>query len=272
MPVKTKRDEEKWQKAKDIAKDQGHAEDCGENQDRLSVRLLAKAAGYTATERISGIYLILNTSNSKKYVGKSQHIFSRWRAHLKTLRNGIHPNPHLQRAWQKYGEESFTFLILEEAGPDLLGVREACLIRHFSSGRRESGYNLVEATPEGHRMISEETRAKMRASQKAAWVRTRDRRIPAMLASGHLEALRQGNVGRSASPETKARMSQSHLGRPQSEAHKKARADARRGWIPSSETRAKIGAAHKGRRASQETRAKMSESQSRRFREAPHAL
>ena len=35
------------------------------------------------------------------------------RHHLNSLRRGDHKNPHLQHAWNKYGEDNFEFSILE---------------------------------------------------------------------------------------------------------------------------------------------------------------
>lgn len=51
---------------------------------------------------ISGIYLITNTKNNKKYVGQSWNIFQRWTNHRTSLRGGYHGNTHLQNAWNKY--------------------------------------------------------------------------------------------------------------------------------------------------------------------------
>ena len=39
-------------------------------------------------------------------------------------RRGIHPNPHLQRAWQKYGAENFSIEITEQTSVDDLLTRE----------------------------------------------------------------------------------------------------------------------------------------------------
>lgn len=65
-------------------------------------------------KRISGIYCIINLINNKKYVGSSINIHKRWKDHLYALKIGTHRNEHLQHAWNKYNEESFKFIILEE--------------------------------------------------------------------------------------------------------------------------------------------------------------
>lgn len=70
-----------------------------------------------------GVYEIVNTVNGKRYVGSSVNIEQRWSAHKSNLRRGRHHSIHLQRAWDKYGEHSFTFSVIYEC--DLAGVIEA---------------------------------------------------------------------------------------------------------------------------------------------------
>jgi len=60
-----------------------------------------------------GIYLIVNLVNNKVYVGSTRSAKKRWFEHRCTLRNRVHPNPHLQSAWNQYGEESFIFGLVE---------------------------------------------------------------------------------------------------------------------------------------------------------------
>ena len=54
-----------------------------------------------------GIYEIVNTVNGKRYVGSSININGRWLTHLRELRKGTHHAQHLQRSFDKYGEELF---------------------------------------------------------------------------------------------------------------------------------------------------------------------
>lgn len=60
-----------------------------------------------------GVYAITCLANGKKYVGSAKDIKRRHYLHLWRLQNGKHENSKLQRAWEKYGESSFTFEILE---------------------------------------------------------------------------------------------------------------------------------------------------------------
>jgi len=62
----------------------------------------------------SGIYQIVNAITQDYYVGSSVNIANRWTRHVTDLRGGKHINQRLQRAWDKYGEKSFVFSVLEE--------------------------------------------------------------------------------------------------------------------------------------------------------------
>ena len=54
-----------------------------------------------------GIYQIQNLVTEQSYVGQSTNIKFRLRSHLSALRRNAHDNPHLQRAWNKYGSDAF---------------------------------------------------------------------------------------------------------------------------------------------------------------------
>lgn len=70
---------------------------------------------YTEEFEGIGVYQILNKVNNKSYIGSTTMSFTkRMDHHRSMLRKGNHKNQHLQRAWNKYGEDNFEFLILEE--------------------------------------------------------------------------------------------------------------------------------------------------------------
>ncbi len=73
-----------------------------------------------------GIYEIVNLADGKasSYVGSSMNIEQRWHQHRHRLRGGRHRNEHLQRAWDKYGEDAFVFSVLEEVETDMLLIME----------------------------------------------------------------------------------------------------------------------------------------------------
>ena len=61
----------------------------------------------------AGIYCITNERNGHKYVGQSKCLCKRKENHFRLLKCKKHHNPHLQRAWNYYGGEWFSFAILE---------------------------------------------------------------------------------------------------------------------------------------------------------------
>jgi len=65
-------------------------------------------------DKIIGIYKITNKVNGKVYIGESNNIYKRWQEHIDELNNNKHHSHKLQSDWNKYGEENFTFEILEE--------------------------------------------------------------------------------------------------------------------------------------------------------------
>jgi len=67
---------------------------------------------------ISGVYLVKCVANGRSYVGSSKDIACRWKEHRYGLRHGAHYNAHWQHAWNKYGEKSFEWSILEETPLD----------------------------------------------------------------------------------------------------------------------------------------------------------
>jgi len=64
--------------------------------------------------KIIAVYRIRNLVSKKYYIGSSTNLYERWRGHRSKLRNGTHPNRHLQSSWDKHSEEVFVFELLEE--------------------------------------------------------------------------------------------------------------------------------------------------------------
>lgn len=116
-----------------------------------------------------GIYGIHNKVNDKWYVGQSNNIRKRNLYELRNLRNGVfhynNSNNHIVQAWQKYGENAFEWVVLEECEIDKLDEREIFWIKEKDSYR--NGYNQTLGGG-GSRgvIVSEETKRKMSLSSK----------------------------------------------------------------------------------------------------------
>ena len=64
------------------------------------------------TEAVGYVYAIENAVNGRRYIGSTTNYKSRWHTHKSTLRRGKHHSFILQKAWDKYGEDAFTFKLL----------------------------------------------------------------------------------------------------------------------------------------------------------------
>ncbi len=149
---------------------------------------------------------------------------------------GNHDNQHLQRAWNKYGADNFTFIWLEDVPPNqLLDVEQ-----RYLDGNPD-GYNLAKyaGAPMKGRRQSQKT-----IQQRVAKLR-----------------------GRKRTPEQCRRISEAkkgkgnHIsGRPCSEETRRKIADAKKGRCHlSREQLLRIAEANRGKHRSEETRRKMTE-------------
>lgn len=111
---------------------------------------------------IGGIYKIINLHNSDCYIGSAINLNYRFSRHKSDLKNLRHPNRYLQRAWNKYGEKSFIFEILEICLEDELITRE-----QFYIDTIKPKYNICKTAGSqlGYKH-SEETKQKMSKSKK----------------------------------------------------------------------------------------------------------
>lgn len=77
------------------------------------------------------------------YIGQSADIETRWKAHKRELRNNYHRNNHLQRSWNKYGESTFDFIVIEELpnDKDLLHEKEIEYIAKYNTFKDAFHYN-----------------------------------------------------------------------------------------------------------------------------------
>lgn len=91
-----------------------------------------------------GVYKITCQVTGKLYVGSTVDFAIRWRAHTGALRRASHKNNYLQRAWDKYGADSFVFEILEQVKyREDLAKREQYWIDATNCLDHTRGYNLA---------------------------------------------------------------------------------------------------------------------------------
>ena len=121
-------------------------------------------------EVICGIYCIENLINHKKYIGQSIDIYRRWKDHKHELNGNRHHNIYLQRAWSQYGENNFSFSILEQCDISDIDSRERYYINVFDCTSNEHGYN-IESGGNENKTIPIESRERMSRSKKGKYLR-----------------------------------------------------------------------------------------------------
>lgn len=119
--------------------------------------------------KVSGIYCIENTINHKTYIGSSKNIYQRLLKHFALLRHNKHENPHLQSAWNKYGESNFTWFILELCDNSRLTEVEQYCIDLFGAE-----YNITRIVERNilskeSRIKQGETRRRLHQEGKLEW-------------------------------------------------------------------------------------------------------
>lgn len=110
--------------------------------------------------KMTGIYRIYNKANDKSYIGQAIDIDIRWNGHIRELREGCHHNTLLQRDWDKYGEESFEFLVLSKCNPIELNAMEKLYIDIYNC--TNVGYNIAE----GNRAVSKKYKEELLTKDK----------------------------------------------------------------------------------------------------------
>ncbi len=113
-----------------------------------------------------GIYTITCTATDTVYIGQSHNIHLRFSQHKSKLRKGTHANPHLQAAWNKYGEQVFVFQVHTlEPDPSISNqLEQEVFAAALASGMRLFNIRPATATNKGVK-FSRSTRTKL--SEKA---------------------------------------------------------------------------------------------------------
>ena len=243
---------------------------------------------------ISGIYYVKNLVTNKVYIGSSNDIQRRWSEHQSDLRSCTHDNDHLQKSYNKYGEESFEYEILEEITEldgqrldEALLVKEDFYINKFDSLNPKFGYNLLSAD---RHYMSELVRKKMSESRKGD-------KNPMKKESSKI-ALSKTLTGKKLSKEHRAALSEHHAdvsgknnpmygkyggessfyGRKHSDETKEKLRKAMTGRVFTEEHKQKLSESHKGNKLSHIAKQKVSQYQKsrtmalKRKKQMQHAL
>ncbi|MCK9582625.1 MAG: GIY-YIG nuclease family protein [Endomicrobiales bacterium] len=68
---------------------------------------------YKARIPEKGIFVIRNVTNNKVFLGSTLSIYGKFNRERFTLNLGTHQNAELQKDWKAFGEDKFSFEVLE---------------------------------------------------------------------------------------------------------------------------------------------------------------
>lgn len=204
-----------------------------------------------------GIYKITNLITGDFYIGQSTNLDKRKTYHWSPLKTNTHINKHLQRAWNKYGEENFKFETIIYCEPFELtryeqalvdkwkphyNIRKECVDSNRGLTYSDEHKRKISETLMGH-SVSEETRVKI--SEKNKGKSPPNKGIP--MSNEQKEKLEKYRKENPITDEVRKKISDSQKGRIQTEETRKKISEAGLGRIFSEETKRKIGAKNSAR-------------------------
>lgn len=203
-------------------------------------------------EKVCGIYEIRNIVNGHIYIGSSKNVNSRIYGHFKELNCGKHGNLYLQRAFDKYGKDSFEGKLLIICNIDMLIFYEQMFIDAW-----KPGYNISSIA--GRPDMTDDVKYKISLANTG--------RIFSDDTRHNMSIAKVGNQyckGRINSDYTRKKMSVSATGKKHSDEHNRNMGLSKKGnqyWKGrhhSEESREKISSTLKGRELPEETKKKIS--------------
>jgi group I intron endonuclease len=197
--------------------------------------------------RYKAVYKISFKGTNRFYIGSTSNTQERRGEHLRLLRRKEHANPIVQNVFDKYGEQSFIFEIIEQLpenfnGDDIKKAEQKWLDLYYDNQNLCMNI-LSEATSSKGRKVSEETKRKISFALKGRKIhpntlaRLKDRTKNPFAKSGKDHPA----YGIPMPEHVKAILRNAVVGRPRSEEHRK-----------------NLGKAHKGFRHSEQSKQKMS--------------
>jgi len=185
-----------------------------------------------------GVYQITNEETGMFYIGSSINIQSRLTEHFCRLRNNGHSNSHLQNAYNKYGECSFSAIVLEEISMENLRDREQFWLDKTEAFHRDIGYNISPSV--SNQEVSEETRQKIGKQSSGRIVTSEENRKRSESLKRHWQDNTPPWTGRKHTLEAIAKMRVAQKGRVITEEARRKISEAHTGMILSPEHKRKI--------------------------------
>ena len=115
-----------------------------QNNKEKILKQKAEYRHYKNSEQPACVYQIVNSVSNRIYIGETMRGEFRWKQHLCNLKGNRHPNCKLQEDYDKFGEEAFSWSIIQEypKNKDVLLLEEIRTIDRFLREGKEL-YNLM---------------------------------------------------------------------------------------------------------------------------------
>lgn len=129
-------------------------------------------------EHKSGIYKCTCIGNGKIYVGQSVDLKLRKSMHQSMLKHNRHYNSYLQRSYNKYGEDSFIWEVIEYCEKDKLNQREIFWIEFYNCFN--DGFNNNEGGAHNRAYVrTDDFKKELSIILTESWNNNQERRINA---------------------------------------------------------------------------------------------
>ena len=202
-----------------------------------------------------GIYRVDCINNNHFYIGQSLTCSLRFSQHIKDLRKNKHFNPRLQNCFNKYGEQSLVFKIIQNCTQNELNVSEQLWLDKCFNDPLNMNCNPISAKPPCNigRQHSEETKNKMSASQTGKKMSEEAKNKMSIFQTGkkitqeQKNKLKIINTGKKHTLESRQKISDAQQGKIK-----------KRGYQLSEETKNKMSISATGRKLSEEAKRKVS--------------
>ena len=170
----------------------------------------------------TAVYIVTNKANGKQYVGISKNLTARWNTHISA--NGSAPALHA--AIKKYGKDEFIFSHICDAFDfdAACDIERMLIVQHNT--KAPNGYNLTDGGEGvvGRPMTDQDKEVRRQASIAYVKQLSLEERVEKYGTKGRkhtpetIKKIRQSNIGKNlgktASEETKSKMSAIHKSRP----------------------------------------------------------